>query len=75
MKESKLLGRDVKAFMETQRYLFASVGDRRFYVALRSCPNVQRYFVEISGETKGFVKVGEAVKYFNDGHVAERAEE
>ena len=65
MGDFKIKVKDVKAFVIETRHLYASGKGKRFYVALRAGPNVERYIVEVEGTTAGFTKLGEAVQFFN----------
>lgn len=60
--------KDVKEFVKSEFSLFASGEGKRFYIALHSGPNVNRYIVESKerGIKKGFTNLGEAVRCFND---------
>jgi len=62
----KIKVKDVKEFVMKERATYASGNGKRFSVALHAGPNVERYVVEIGGESKGFTKLGDAVRYFND---------
>jgi hypothetical protein len=63
----KILVKDIKDFIKTERVLFASDGGKKLYVALHAGPNVRRYIIEHQhGKAEFFVKVGDAVRRFNE---------
>jgi len=66
MSDFKIKVKDVKAFVIDKRYQYASGKGKKFYIALRAGPNVERYIVEAEGKTGGFTKLGDAVRFFND---------
>ena len=67
MKDFKIKVKDVKEFVKTSFYTYASGQGKVFEVALHAGPNVPRYVVKNGNTTRGFTKVGEAVEFFNEG--------
>ncbi len=66
MSDFKIKVKDVKEFVMKERVTYARGNGKRLSIALRSGPNVERYVVEVGGESKGFTKLGDAVRHFND---------
>ena len=65
----KIRVKDVRQFVRKEYHLYESGGEpyKEFQIALRAGPNVERYLVKVDGcEPKGFTKLGDAVRYFND---------
>ena len=67
MKTENLKVKNLTSFMDEHKVLYASMGDKRLFVTLRSGPNVLRYIVVIGEKEKGFTKKGDAVRCFNEG--------
>ena len=66
MSNFKIKVKDVKEFVKKESVIYANGNGKRFSVALRAGPNVERYVVEVGDDSKGFTKLGDAVRYFND---------
>ena len=63
----KILVKDLKHFVKTERTMFASGAGKKLYVSLHAGPNVRRYSVEHqNGEVEFFNKAGDAVRRFNE---------
>ena len=67
MKPESLKVKNLIRFMDEHKVLYASMGDKRFFVTLHAGPNVLRYIVVIGDKEKGFTKKGDAIRCFNDG--------
>ena len=65
MNDFNIKVKDVKEFVKTQRFIYASGKGKTFSVALQAGPNVERYVVSTGGEETGFTKLGDAVRFFN----------
>lgn len=65
-KQFKIKIKDVRAFMKKELHLYASGQGKQFFIVLHAGPNVERYIVKVGEELKGFTKLGEAVRYFNE---------
>ena len=66
MIDFKIMNKDVKEFIKDTRITYALGNGKRFYVKLRAGPNVERYIVETGSKETGFIKLGDAVRFFND---------
>lgn len=66
--EFKIYVNQVSQFMHTERVMFATGDNKRFFITLHAAPNHKRYIVQnmVSKEEFGFNNKGKAVKFFND---------
>jgi len=62
----KIKVKDVKAFIDEERVLYASGEGCKLYITLKAGPSVERYIVLAGDESHGFTKLGDAVRLFND---------
>ena len=65
MNDFEIKVKDVKEFVKTRLYTYASGRNKRLFIALHAGPNVERYVVETKEGRKGFTNVGKAVRFFN----------
>jgi hypothetical protein len=63
--KDKLLVKDVTEFVREHEVLYATGISKRLYIKLHAAPSINRYTVIAGAEEKGFIKVGDAVKYYN----------
>ncbi len=66
MSEFKIKVKDVSEFVKTKLVVYATGQGKKFLVALHAAPNIKRYVVQYGMLKKGFIKKGEAVKFFNE---------
>jgi hypothetical protein len=68
MKELKIFVNQVSQFMLSERILYASGDNKRFFITLHAAPNYNRYIVlnTVSGKEIGFTDKGKAVRFFNE---------
>ena len=66
MDSNKILVKDLDAYVRSYRALFSQRGRKRVYVTLHAAPGVARYVVADGDNERGFIKKGDAVRYFNE---------
>ena len=72
MTEFKIFVGELSAFILSERVVYATGDNKRFFVTLHAGPNAERYVVKnmVSGEEFGFNNKGKAVRFFNELRVA-----
>ena len=62
----KIKVKDVKEFVNSETVVYAAGEGKKFLVTVHAGPNAERYIVQHGMMKKGFIKLGEAVRFFND---------
>lgn len=73
MKNFTLKVKDLECYIKSERISYATGDKKRFFISLHCGPNYKRYTVQnmVSKEEFGFIKKGEAIKFFNELFVEE----
>jgi acetone carboxylase gamma subunit len=68
MDKFKIFVNQVSQFMLSERVMYATGDNKRFFITLHAAPNYNRYIVKnmISGKEFGFNNKGKAVRFFNE---------